>query len=104
MIPQLIINLKRKQKVKSQNIISRLEALQLIADNQGCFFTVEFIKNNNKVRVMNCQGIKGQEEVSGYLYVKEVSLMRKDPSKALKQINIETLQKLKIAGTHYKIN
>lgn len=103
MIPLLITRIKKKQALRAKNIISKEDALELISKNQGCFFTVEFVKANDQVRVMNCQGIKGQEEKSGLLLVKEVSLMRKDPQKALKQINVNTLQKLKIAGINYKI-
>jgi len=101
MILQFIIKNKKEQLLP--NTITKSEALNLITKNQGCFFTVEFFKTNNKLRIMNCQGIKGQIEKSGYLSVNEVSLLRKDPSNALKQINVDTLQKLKIAGNDYNI-
>ena len=89
-------------KVKMTNI-SKSDAFDKIMANKGYFFTAEVVKKNGDHRVINCQALKDQDPKLGYIKVKEASLMRTDPDKAVRQINIQTIKALKIAGVAYKI-
>jgi hypothetical protein len=93
---------KAMKKVKMTSI-SKSKAFDLIMGNKGYFFTAEFVKKDGEVRVMNCQALKDQDPKLGYIKVKEASLMRKDPKKAIRQLNMQTLKSLKIAGGAYKV-
>lgn len=83
--------------------ISKTRAYDLMVGNKGYFFTAEFTKKDGKVRVINCQALKDQKSNLGYIQVKEASLMRTDPDKAVRNINMQTLKFLKIGGSAYKI-
>jgi hypothetical protein len=93
---------KKLGKVKATRI-SRTKAMDLMLGNKGYFFTAEFVKKDGEVRVMNCQCLKDQDPKLGYVKVKEASLMRIDPTKAVRNINIQTLRGLKIGGVAYSI-
>ena len=93
---------KKLPKIKAQRI-SRSKAMDLMLGNKGYFFTAEFVKKDGEVRVMNCQCLKDQDPKLGYVKVKEASLMRKDPKKAVRNINIQTLKSLKIGGVAYSV-
>ncbi|HPQ79807.1 MAG TPA: hypothetical protein PLG47_05105 [Candidatus Dojkabacteria bacterium] len=96
-------------KVKMKRI-SKSKALDLIVNNKGRFFAAEFIDKKNTPRVMNCLYLKNQgTNKLGYVKVKEAALMRTaagiaDPKKTIRQLNMQTLYKLKIGGVQYKIN
>ena len=89
-------------KVKMTNV-SKTKAFDMIMGNNGRFLTAEFIDKKGNVRVMNCQVLREQDPKLGYIKVKEASLMKSDPENAIRQINIQTLKSLKIAGVAYKI-
>lgn len=93
---------KKLPKIKMTNI-SKAKAWDLMIGNHGRFFTAEFVKKNKDVRVMNCLCLQKQDSKLGYVQVKEASLMRSDPDKAIRQINMQTLKSLKIGGIAYKI-
>jgi hypothetical protein len=93
---------KALPKVKATRI-SRSKAMDLMLGNKGYFFTAEFVKKDGEVRIMNCQCLKDQDPKLGYVKVKEASLMRSDPAKAVRNINIQTLKSLKIGGVAYKV-
>ena len=84
--------------------ISKTKALELILGNKGHFFTAEFAKKNGDLRVMNCQALKKQTSKLGYVTVKEASKMRKDPKNAVRNINLQTITGLRIAGVTYKVS
>lgn len=93
-------------KVRARKI-SRTKALDLMVNNKGRFFTAEFIDKKGQPRVMNCQYLKDQGTSKlGYIKVKEAALMRttSDPKKQIRQINLQTITALKVAGVQYKIN
>jgi len=94
---------KSMPKLKMQKI-SRTKAMDLMIGNKGYFFTAEFVKKDGEVRIINCQCLKDQDPKLGYVKVKEASLMRSDPDKAIRNINIQTLKSLKIGGVAYKVN
>jgi len=82
--------------------ISKSKAYELMTNNKGRFFTVEFTKKKGQERVMNCQALKEQTSNLGYLKVKEASLMRKGEN-AVRNVNMQTISGLKIAGRKYKV-
>ena len=84
--------------------ISKTKAMELMIGNKGHFFTAEFEKKNGDLRVMNCQALKKQTSKLGYITVKEASQMRKDPTKAVRNINLQTITGLRIGGVSYKVN
>lgn len=97
-----VVSILKGQKAKR---ISRTNALDLMLNSKGRFFTAEFITKEGNCRVMNCQLIKDQKQTKlGYVKVREASLMRSaNPEKAIRNVNIQTLEGLKIGGTLYKV-
>jgi hypothetical protein len=90
------------KKIKTKPI-SKSKAHDLMLNNKGHFYTAEFITKAGNLRVMNCQTLKVQTSKLGYVQVKEASKMRTDPTKAIRNINLQTLQYLKIGGVAYKV-
>ena len=97
-----VVSILKGQKAKK---ISRTNALDLMLNNKGRFFTAEFINKEGDRRVMNCQLVKDQKQAKlGYVKVREASLMRSStPEKAIRNVNIQTLEGLKIGGVLYKV-
>jgi len=105
--------------VPASKTISKTKALELMKNNKGHFFTATFIKKEGDVRTMNCQYLKDQSTSElGYVKVKEAikakvaknaakkavaSKKRMPKEDAIRQINIQTLKELKIAGNSYKV-
>ena len=93
----------------AESRISRKKALELMQNNKGRFFTATFIKKdkNGKAgeeRTINCQYIKDQGDISlGYVKVKEAKKLKTTPNDAIRQINLQTLISIKIAGELHKI-
>lgn len=106
--PRLIIGngLKtlRGKLTTKPSTISRKKAYDLMINNKGHFFTAIFIKQDGTERVMNCQYMKdGQSTLSlGYIRVKETGKLKTGVN-PIRQINLQTLISLKIAGNFYKI-
>lgn len=83
--------------------ISRQKALDMMANNKGHFFTAVFVKQDGTERTINCQYLKDQNSNPlGYVMVKEAQKM-KDGVNAIRQINLQTLRKLRIGGQNYNI-
>lgn len=84
--------------------ISRTKALQLMKNNKGHFFTAVFTKQDGSERTINAQYLKDQASSDlGYVKVREASKLKASPSDSTRQINIQTLKSLKIAGTQYTV-
>lgn len=89
---------------KVNGTITRTKALKLIENNKGHFFSVVFDKKSGEERVMNAQYLSDQSDSSlGYVKVKETGKMRTDPKKAIRNINLQTLKKISIAGKTYNV-
>ena len=89
---------------KPDNRISRTKAYEMMKNNKGRFFTATFVKKDGEERTINCQFLKDQSELNmGYVKVRESSKLKTTPNDATRQINLQTLKSLKIAGTEYKI-
>lgn len=99
--------------------ISRVGAKKMMSDNKGHFFTAVFTDKKGKERTMNCQWLKDQTGADlGYVKVKEAALVReakaviaannagntmtKVPS-VIRNVNLQTLKAIKIAGQLYKV-
>lgn len=98
-------NSARVTKNPNHNIrsISRQKALDMMANNKGHFFTAVFVKQNGDERTINCQYLKDQSSNPlGYVMVREAQKM-KDGVNAIRQINLQTLRKLRIGGQDYNI-
>lgn len=90
---------------KSQRI-GKKKALDLMKGNKGHFFTAEFVTKEGSRRTINCQYLKDQSQSElGYVKVQEAIKRKMDPEgNAIRQINMQTLKSLKIAGQTYKVN
>lgn len=97
----------RKQRVSTPSTtlrITRKKALDLMKANKGHFFTAVFTKKDGTLRSINCQYLKDQTNSDlGYVKVKEAIKMKLDPNDCTRQINLQTLTSLKIAGQTYKV-
>lgn len=87
------------------NRISRLKALELMQNSKGHFFTVEFIKKkDNTLRKLNGQYVKDQKLSNlGYVLVKESSKLKAKDKEPIRNVNLQTLQTLKIGGVLYTV-
>ena len=84
--------------------ISKTKALELMENNKGHFFTATFIDKKNKERTMNCQYLKDQTYSKlGYVKVREAIKAKMKPEDAIRQVNLQTLKALRIAGNSYKV-
>jgi len=89
---------------RKKGYLSKTEAYHLMRSVGGRFFTVEFLKKDGKLRIMNCQVLKDQKDsVLGYIKVRETGKMRTDPKNSIRNINLQTVKKLKIKGVKYKV-
>lgn len=94
----------KKAKVAPVPKISRMTALKLIENNKGHFFTATFIKKDNSTRLINCRYLKDQTNSHlGYVKVIDEKLRKLNPNDCTRQINLQTLTDLNIAGKTYKV-
>lgn len=109
---------KRPVSKVATKTISKSKALELMETNKGHFFTATFIAKKGE-RTINCQYLKDQTYSKlGYVKVKEAAkakaykeaAMKAKASKkaaikedSIRQINLQTLRALKIAGNSYKV-
>lgn len=83
--------------------LSRKKALEMMKNNKGHFFTVTFFKKDGTLRTMNCQYLKDQDQIElGYVKVKEASKAKQGVN-AIRNINLQTLKTIRIAGNTYTI-
>lgn len=99
------LNTATKTKTrKPDNRISRTKAYDMMKNNKGRFFTAVFIKKDGTERTINCQFLKDQTELNmGYIKVRETSKLKMNPKDSTRQINLQTLKRIKIGGVEYKI-
>lgn len=82
--------------MKQKNKISKTEALALMQNSKGRVFTATFTKKDGKVRILNGQYLKDQAESKlGYIKITEFGRKVK-PEGRIKQVNLQTLTRLKI--------
>lgn len=95
---------KSTRKWAATKSMSRSKAEKRMCNNKGHFFTVVFTKlTDGTERTMNCQYLPGQTTGTGYIKVKEASLVRaKDPN-PIRQFDLSTVKFLSIGGETYKI-
>ena len=86
--------------------ISKTAALEMIKNSKGKFFTVKFLKNNGKERILNCQYMKDQKSNDfGLVKVKEVSKLKNEKIDSwIKSFSINKLQEIRINKQTYTIN
>ncbi len=90
--------------VTARRAISRKKALELMQNNRGHFFTVEFVKQDGSERKLNGQYVKDQKNSQlGYVLVKEASKLKTGDKEPIRNVNLQTLKTLKIGGTLYKV-
>jgi len=92
-----------KVSVPTTKSISKTKALELMENNKGHFFTATFIAKKGE-RTINCQYLKDQGRSSlGYVKVREAIKAKMDPKDSIRNINLQTLKSLKIAGNTYRV-
>jgi len=89
-------------EIKTKNI-SRTQALELMKNNKGHFFSAVFVTKGNKLRTINGQWLKDQGPSDlGYVKVRETSKL-KSGKEAIRNVNLQTLELLKIAGKTFNV-
>lgn len=102
--PPVAITKSTKMTKPTGKTISRKVALDLIQNNRGHFFTAVFTKKDGTDRVMNAQYLKDQKDMSlGYVKVREASKLKTTPNDCTRNLNLQTLKQLKIAGATYNV-
>lgn len=89
-------------KQKYASTITRAQALKMMANNKGHFFTATFVKTDGTTRVMNCQYLAGQTPDKTSVKVRESCLLKAGDA-AIRQITLDRLKELKIAGSTHKV-
>lgn len=91
-------------KWSTSSRISKSKALNMMQNNKGHFFSVQFQKKGDgTLRVMNCQYLPGQSVTLGVVKVKEAALVRaKDPN-PIRSFDLNTVKKISIAGKVYNV-
>lgn len=103
-ITKKVVVTKKSVPTHVSGKITRKKALDLMKNNKGRFFTVTFVKQDGTNRVLNGQYVKGQNpSPAGYVLVKESGKL-KTGQNPIRNVNLQTLKLLTIAGTTYKIN
>lgn len=105
-VPGFIATPKTKAKLLNlkPSTIGMKKAYELMTTNKGHFFTATFIDRKGEERTMNCQYLKGKQDTLtlGYVKVKESNKLKTGVN-PIRQINLQTLKQLRIAGNLYKI-
>ena len=83
-----------------KKIISRTDALNLMRNNKGKFFSAVFVTKKATLRTINGQ-YQGTTEL-GYVIVAENGKRRKK-EQALRNINLQTLEMLSIGGKTFNV-
>jgi hypothetical protein len=92
------------QRVGNPSRITRKTAKLLIENSKGQFFTATFVKKDQQERTMNAQCIKGQKvNIDGLIKVTDVVKKRSTPNDCIRNLNINTLKRLKIGQKIYSI-
>lgn len=95
---------KLSSKAKQTAKISRVKALEMMKNNKGRFFTVTFIKKDGTTRVLNGIYVKDQiPSQLGYVLVKDAKLMKTKAKEQIRNVNLQTLATIKIAGNTYQV-
>ena len=85
--------------------ISRTKALDIIQKSNGKFFTVTFIKKDGSRRVLNGQYTPDMGvSPLGYVLVKDISAVRKKEVKSVKNVNLQTIESIKLDNVLSKID
>lgn len=102
--PVATVKTTKTSVTPTNRTIGRSKALELMENNKGHFFTATFVDKKNQERTINCQYLKDQTYSRlGYVKVKEAIKAKMDANDAIRQINLQTLKSLKIAGNSYKV-
>lgn len=102
--PSVAITKSTKMTKPTGKTISRKVALDLIQNNRGHFFTAVFTRKDGTDRVINAQYLKDQKDMSlGYVKVREASKLKTTPNDCTRNVNLQTLKQLKIAGATYNV-
>lgn len=101
------VAVKRATKNPNHNVkkVSRTKALDLIQNFKGKCAFATFIKKDGTKRTMRFELIAGKEapDALGYLHVNDVHLVKKNDPNPLRQINMQTLEALKLSGKKVKV-
>ena len=80
--------------------INRTQALELMTNNKGRFFTVSFLKKDDSERTINGRYVS--HDKLGYVKVSEMSKKKKG-ERDVRNVNLQTIFFLKANGNSYKI-
>lgn len=93
-----------KVKVVGAPKITKNTAKNLMQNSKGQFMTAVFVKKDGSTRKMNCQYLKDQSGSTGsYLKVRDAVKMKNDPGNSIRNVNLDTLMTLSVAGKQYNI-
>ena len=83
--------------------INKNQAVDLILNSKGRFITIEFIKKDQSLRVINGQLFTGKNPPGlGYIRIKESrKVWGKRP---IRNVNTQTIKKVSINGKTYTVN
>ena len=90
------MNNKNKTKKSNTKRISRTEAVKLINNSKGRFFTVTFVKNNGNTRTIN--GSRKNQTPLGNI------TMYSAKDKGYRTVNPNTIKSLSINDTMYVVS
>jgi hypothetical protein len=87
--------------------IARSMVPALLARHKGKFFSTTFVKTDGSVRTLNCHigAVQGHDQLNPVAHIgKYVTVTTQENGKtAFKNINLETMSALNIAGNQYNV-
>jgi len=93
---------KKDSKVMNK-VITPKEALEMICNSKGHFFSVMFKKKTDKTtRNINCQYVVGQKRSGNIIKVKESGLLKKGLN-PIRSFDYTTIQELRMNKTTYSV-
>ena len=96
-------NQTKTKKVKATRI-GKHRAFELMKNSGGGFFTVVFTDKEGEKRKINGKYLENQTlDPLGYVKVKELSKLKTDPENAIRSVNLQIIEELKIKGQVFRI-
>lgn len=97
LVKKSLTNMQKLTKNATKvEIINRSQAYDMLSTAGGKFGSALFLDKKNDERVMNFQVVSTGKSHLGYITVTDTNLKKKNPDDCIRQINLQTLQLLKL--------
>lgn len=88
---------------KGSKSISAKKAKEMMTNNKGQFFTAVFTKQDGTTRILNGQYLKDQQDGTNNVKVREAGKAKATPQDSIRNVPLDRLHALRIAGNVYRV-